>query len=263
MGRVGEDVRVGQQVLRAGRVLRPQDVGLLSAMGVGEVEVVSLPAVGILTTGNELLPPFSAPVGHRITDANAPMLDALVRRDGGRVLTPIRVADQYEAVRDAIRACPADVILISGGSSVGEEDHAPRAVAESGELLVHGVALRPASPTGVGIVGGKFVFLLPGNPVSCLCAYDLFAGPVVRTLGGRNWEMPYRAVELRVGAKVVSAVGRVDYVRVAVAGGVAEPLAVSGASILSTAVFADGFALIDQDSEGVPPGGVVVVHLYD
>jgi len=263
VGRIGEDVREGQEVLPDHRVLRPQDIGMLSAIGVDEVEVVGIPKVAILTTGNELLPPFSTPVGYHITDANTPMLEALVTRDGGQILPSERVEDQYEAVRDAIKNCDADVILISGGSSVGAEDHAPRAVAELGELLAHGVALRPASPTGFGVVDGKFVFLLPGNPVSCLCAYDLFAGPFIRNLGGRNWDMPYRTVELPAKSKIVSAVGRVDYVRVKVAKRLVEPLAVSGASILSTAVFADGFVLIDQDSEGVPPGGMVTVYLYD
>jgi molybdopterin molybdotransferase len=263
VGRIGEDVREGQEVLRAGRVLRPQDIGMLSAIGVSEVAAVGTPTVGILTTGNELLPPFSVPVGFQITDANTPMLEALVWRDGGQILPTIRVEDQHDAVRDAIKNCAADVILISGGSSVGAEDHAPRAVAELGELLVHGVALRPASPTGFGIVDDKFVFLLPGNPVSCLCAYDLFAGPVIRRIGGRPWKMPYRTAELPTGSKIVSAVGRMDYVRVKVVGGLVEPLAVSGASILSTTVFADGFVLIDPDSEGVPAGGTAVVHFYD
>ena len=117
------------------------------------------------------------------------------------------------------------------GSSTGPEDHAPGLVAELGELLAHGVALRPASPTGVGFVGGVPVLLLPGNPVSCLCAYDLFGGRVVRRLGGRPVQWPYRSVERPLLHKLVSAVGRVDYVRVKLTEDTVEPLAVSGASI--------------------------------
>jgi molybdopterin molybdotransferase len=107
------------------------------------------------------------------------------------------------------------------------------------------------------------VFLLPGNPVSCLCAYDLFAGRVVRRLGGRTWDLPYRTATLPLAAKVVSAIGRVDYVRVKVTGGHAEPVAVSGASILSTTVVADGFVLVDRDREGFAPGESVEIYLYD
>src|SRR5205085_1291323 len=168
----------------------------------------------VLVTGDELLPCGSRPEGFRIVDSNSVMLQALVRRDGGLPLPVQMVPDRYEAVRDSLRGTAADVVLVSGGSSVGKEDHAPRVLAELGELPVHGVALRPASPAGAGFLAGRPVFLLPGNPVSCLCAYDLFAGRAVRRLGGRSPEMPYRTVTAPLAAKIASAVGRVDYVRV-------------------------------------------------
>ncbi len=136
-------------------------------------------------------------------------------------------------------------------------------LAELGELPVHGIALRPASPAGVGFLDGRPVFLLPGNPVSCLCAYDLFAGRAIRKLGGRSPELPYRRALLPLTAKVASAVGRVDYVRVRIRDGRAEPLAVSGASMLSTTTVADGFLLVPRDSEGHPAGETVTVYLYD
>jgi molybdopterin molybdotransferase len=263
VGRVGEDVARGREVLPAGRRLRPQDVGLLASIGATEIPVVRRPRVVILVTGNELLPPGSAPVDFRIVDSNSPMLAALIARDGGVPLPALYLPDDYVAVRDAIRDADADAILVSGGSSVGAEDHAPRAVAELGELAVHGVALRPAAPTGIGFLGSRVIFLLPGNPVSCLCAYDLFAGRVVRRLGGRSSEWPYRSVGVPLAAKIVSAVGRVDYVRVTIENGLATPIAVSGASILSTTVIADGFVLVDRDREGHAPGETVVVWLYD
>ena len=263
VGRIGEDVAKGREVLAAGRRLRPQDVGLLASIGVASVPVIRRPRVAILVTGNELLPPGSVPEGYKIVDSNSPMLAALVRRDGGEC-QPVRyLPDEYAAVRDAIRDAAADVVLVSGGSSVGQEDHAPRAVAELGELAVHGVALRPASPTGIGFLPGRIVFLLPGNPVSCLCAYDLFAGRVVRRLGGRAWELPYRKVSVPLAEKIVSAIGRLDYVRVTIKNGQATPIAVSGASILSTTVIADGFVLVEPDREGHAPGERVEVWLYE
>jgi molybdopterin molybdotransferase len=263
VSRRAEDVAPGQTVLPAGRVLRPQDLGLLASLGAGAVSVVRRPQVAVLITGDELLPAGSKPEGYRIVDSNTVMLAALVVRDGGEPLTAPPLPDRREAVRAALTETAADVILVSGGSSVGLEDHAPGLVAELGELSIHGVALRPASPSGVGFLGGRPVFLLPGNPVSCLCAYDLFAGRAVRRLGGRPPGLPYRTAQLALATKVASAVGRVDYVRIRVRGGRAEPLAVSGASMLSTTTAADGFVLVPRDSEGFPAGRDVTVYLYD
>lgn len=262
VGRVGEDVTAGREVLPAGRVLRPQDVGLLAAIGVGRVAVVRRPRVAVLATGEELLPPGSAPVGSRIVDSNTPMLAALVARDGGDCDPTRYLPDHFETIRDAIRDAHADVVLVSGGSSVGTEDHAPRALAEVGELAVHGIGVKPAGPTGVGFVGGRVVFLLPGNPVSCLCAYDLFAGRAVRRLGGRPAALPYRSATLPLAVGVASAIGRVDYVRVRVTGGEAVPLT-GGASNLSVAVVADGFALVPAERGELAAGEVVEVWFYD
>jgi molybdopterin molybdotransferase len=263
VGRRGEDIQPGTMVLRAGRVLRPQDLGILASLGAAPVSVVRRPTVGILVTGDELLPCGSQPAGYRIVDSNSVMLDALARRDGG-LPAPVRmIADNAAAVRQAFSEATADVVLVSGGSSVGVEDHAPRVLAELGELCVHGVALRPASPTGIGFLGTRPFFLLPGNPVSCLCAYDLFAGPTIRRVGGRTMDLPYRQVRRPVGRKIVSAVGRVDYVRVQLNQGLVEPLAVSGASLLSSTTRADGFVLVPSDLEGYGPGQEVEVYLYD
>jgi molybdopterin molybdotransferase len=263
IGRRGEDIDIGRRILARGRVLRPQDLGLLASVGVASVNVLASPRVLVLITGDELLPAGSRPEGYRIIDSNSVMLAALVERDGGRPHIPAILQDRRDLVRSALVNADADLVLISGGSSVGKEDHAPSLLAELGELPIHGVALRPASPAGVGFLAELPVFLLPGNPVSCLCAYDLFAGRAIRRLGGRPAELPYRQVSLVLSAKVSSAVGRVDYVRVRIREGRAEPLAVSGASILSTTTMADGFFLVPRDSEGYPPGESVTVYLYD
>jgi molybdopterin molybdotransferase len=245
----------------AGRVLRPQDIGVLSSIGVGEVSVIRRPRVRIMITGNELLPAGTSPEGFRIADANGPMLAALVSRDGGEPISSDIIPDNPEAIRNALLQ-PADVVLVSGGSSVGQEDFVPKLLAEHGELAVHGIAMRPSSPTGMGRLDGRLVFLLPGNPVSCLCAYDFFAGRAIRAWGGRSRDWPYRRVRVRLSRKLVSTVGRVDYARVIVRGDEAEPLAVSGASILSSTTRADGFVIVPADSEGQPPGAEVEVFLY-
>jgi molybdopterin molybdotransferase len=267
VGRRGEDIEPGTTVLRAGRVLRPQDLGVLASIGVGGVAVIRQPQVALLITGDELLPCGSRPEGYRIVDSNSVMLDALVRRDGGVPLPAVMIPDRPEAIRAALLDTVADVLLVSGGSSVGQEDHTPRILAEAGELCVHGVALRPASPTGLGFRAARPVFLLPGNPVSCLCAYDLFAGPALRRLAGRPTrlpavDLPYWSYMLPLARKISSAVGRVDYVRVRIVDGHAEPLATTGASLLSTTTRADGFVLVPRDSEGQAAGDMVEVYAY-
>ena len=155
-----------------------------------------------------------------------------------------------------------DVLLVSGGTSVGREDYAPKLVAELGELPVHGVALRPASPAGVGFIGGRPVFLLPGNPVACLCAYDLFAGRAVRPLGGRPDELPYRTIERPVAGEIKSILGRVEYVRVTDSSDGVHPVPLIGASVLSSTVVADGFVLVPPDRDGLSPGESVTMYCY-
>jgi molybdopterin molybdotransferase len=263
IGRVGEDVACGQTVLTAGRVLRPQDVGVLASIGVGHVTVVRQPRVALLVTGNELLPPGSVPTGYQIVDSNSPMLRGLVARDGALVTGVRYLPDDRATIRTALTDTAADVLLVSGGSSVGQEDHAPSVVAELGTLAIHGVALRPASPTGVGWIADRLVFLLPGNPVSCLCAYDLFVGLALRRLGGRPLAGPYRQQVLPLTGKISSALGRVDYVRVRRTADGVEPLAVSGAALLTTTTQADGYVLVPVDCEGYPPGTPVTLWAYD
>ncbi len=263
VGKRGEDIEAGSVVLYGGRVLRPQDVGVLASVGATPVPVVRRPRVVILVTGDELLPCGSKPEGYRIVDSNSVMLAALLRRDGVEDVRIDLVPDRYAQVRAALQEAGEDLILVSGGSSVGVEDHAPRVLRELGEVKVHGVALRPASPTGLGFLGQRPVFLLPGNPVSCLCAYDLFAGPAVRRLGGKGMAMPYSVSTLPLERKIASVVGRVDYVRVLIQDGKVQPLAISGASILSSTTRADGFVLVPGDLEGYAEGEVVRVFLYD
>ncbi|MDH3684897.1 MAG: molybdopterin molybdotransferase MoeA [Myxococcales bacterium] len=260
----GEDIRAGSAVLPSGRRLRPQDAGLLASIGIADVACVRRPRVRLVITGDELLAPGETPSGARIVDSNSVVLRALVERDGGVCLPYEILPDVPERISAALAEPGADVVLVSGGSSVGQEDHAPRLVAELGTLDFHGVAMRPSSPTGVGrLPGERFVFLLPGNPVSCLCAYEFFAGPTLRRLGGRSAEWPHRRVRLPLARKISSAIGRVDYVRVAVEDGQVVPLATSGASILSSTVRATGAVIVPRGLEGMPDGAEVEVLLYD
>lgn len=262
VGRTGEDVQSGSTLLEPGHRLRPQDCGLIASIGMAEVTVRRRPRVRIVVTGNELAEPGSERKPYQIYEANSHIVSGLIPRDGGVIESRVRCEDDRDSIRSAITDPGADVILISGGSSVGSEDHAPGIVAELGELPVHGVAMRPSSPAGIGRIGDTWIFLLPGNPVSCLCAYDFFAGRAIRLLGGLSRDWPYREVTGKLNSKIVSQIGRVDYCRVRVTDGMVEPLALSGASILSSTTRANGFVVVPPQSEGAAAGTRVDVFLY-
>ena len=261
IGRTGEDIARGTTILERGRVLRPQDLGILSSTGHAQVNVLRRPRVRLVVTGNELLPAGSQSHDYHIADANGPMLAALVDRDGGVVDFPGLVRDDRQAILDALTA-DADVVIVSGGSSVGVEDLAPMLVAEHGQLAIHGIAMRPSSPTGLGTIGRRLVFLLPGNPVSSLCAYDFFAGRAIRAMGGRDKAWPYRTIRATLIRKISSPIGRLDYARVKLVDGRVDPIAVGGASVLSSTTRADGFVIVGDDSEGFAEGTEVDVWLY-
>ena len=261
VGRVGEDVAIGDEIFASGRLLLPQDVGLLSAIGHDPVEVVRRPAVRIIVSGDELLPPGASPTGTKIVDSNSPMLSALVERDGG-VPEVIRLLDEEGAMEEALVRPGADVIVTAGAASVGSEDRVPVLVDRLGALTIHGITMRPSAPTGVGTINGVRVVILPGNPVSCLAAYDFFAGPVVRSLGGRSPDWPYPAIRRTLARRIVSEVGRTDYARVVVDGDLVDPVAISGSSVLSSVTGASGFVVVPASLEGYPEGTEVTVYSY-
>ncbi len=261
VGRIGEDVAAGDGVLGSGRFLLPQDVGLLSAIGCNPVDVVRRPVVRFIVSGDELLPPGSSPSGTKIVDSNSPMLAALIERDGG-VPEVVRLPDEEGAMEGALSRPRADVIITAGAASVGSEDRVPILVDRLGSLTIHGITMRPSAPTGIGTIGGVRVVILPGNPVSCLAAYDFFAGPVVRSLGGRSPDWPYLTVRRTLARRIVSQIGRTDYARVAVDGDLVDPVAISGSSVLSSVTGASGFVVVPAALEGYPEGTEVTVHCY-
>lgn len=263
VGRIGEDIAEGATVLPAGRVLRPQDLGVAASLGVAQLNVLKRPRVRIVTTGNELAIPGQERDEFQIYDANTAMLSALVERDGAELESIVRAEDTEAAIERAMICDDVDVVIVGGGSSVGAEDFAPQVLARAGELAIHGVAMRPSSPSGMGRIGETLVFLLPGNPVSCLCAYDFFAGRSIRQLGGRGADWPYVSESVELGRKITSVVGRLDYCRVAIdSQGRCEPIAISGASILSSTTRADGFVVVPAESEGAPEGSEVTLYRY-
>jgi molybdopterin molybdotransferase len=263
VGKIGEDVRSGALLFRQGRCLRPQDVGMLSSVGIPEVAVIRKPTVELLITGSELLVPGTQPSGVQIVDSDSVMLRSLVKRDSGNLLGIQHLPDDREPLRKALLDSTAEVVIVTGGTSVGLEDHAPTLLSELGELLVHGIPMRPAAPMGFGLLGERKVFLLPGNPVSCFCAYDCFVARALRLLGGRNPDWPYATQTVRLKTKISSQIGRIEYVRLRLDDDGAEVLASGGASILSSTTQADAFFLTEEESEGIAAGETISVWRYD
>ncbi len=256
--RRGQHLRAGTALFGPGRVLRPQDVGLLASLGVDGVQAVRRPQVRLVLAG----PKRSG--GHDLPgDAHRPMLLALVGRDGGAVEGVVPAASERASIRRAIAAPGADVILVSGRTGTGHDDEAPLAVADAGELAIHGVALRPGASAGLGVVGTVPVVLLPGDPLGCLCVYELLAGRLIRRLGGRDPDLPHRAREAEVGRKIVSAIGFVEMCEVRLVGDKVEPAGCAERGGLACAARADGFVLVPAGLEGYAPGARVRVQLHE
>jgi molybdopterin molybdotransferase len=262
VGRIGEDIRRGEVVLTRGRRLRPQDLGVLASIQVPQVPVYRRPTLALIVTGNELVEVNVPLTGCQIVDSNSFTLSGLARQLGA---VPVRkgiVGDDYSRIKAAIQQAAEDVLIVTGGTSVGAEDFAPLIIQELGELMVHGVAMRPSSPVGFGFIEQRPVFLIPGNPVSALVAFDAFVGPTLQLMQGLKPAYPYAKVRARLARKIASAIGRVDFVRVRFTEAGVEPLRVTGASILSSTTRADGFVIVDKNSEGLDEGQEVEVYVY-
>ncbi|MCS7131883.1 MAG: molybdopterin molybdotransferase MoeA, partial [Hadesarchaea archaeon] len=243
------------------------EIGMLAATGNTRVWVTRRPRVAILATGEELRPPGTTPREGEIIDTNSYSLAAAVESCGGIPYRLGIVQDDIEALRCALKgAIRFDMGLISGGSSVGERDLVPDAIAGAGELLFHGVAMRPGAPTAFGVVKGKPFFGLPGFPVSALVAFDMLVRPALRFMQGLPADRGYPTIRARLMRKVSSTLGRIEVVRVTVrreAGElVAEPIRIAGSGILSSMTRADGFILVPEDVEGLEEGSLVEVELY-
>ena len=265
VARAGEDVRKGDTVLERGRVLRPQDLGVLASIRMVELQVTRRPVVGLLFTGNELVEPDSAEAGRRGSVVNSCrfMLEGLVAQTGGVARRLGTLRDDREAMRAALQSFDGDILLTTGATAVGKEDHLPGLLAELGQLLVHGVNIRPASPLGFGRLGKALTVLLPGNPVAAWVGFDLFVRPAIQLQLGQPEQRWNRRVTGRLRRKLASALNRTDFVRVRLVGeGEVEPLRSGGAGVLTSVTRADGFVIVPRDDEGFEAGTEVEVFLF-
>jgi len=268
--RRGEDVREGQVLLPAGMRLRPQELGALAGIGVTGCPVVDQPRVAIISTGDELVPPEEVPATGQVRDVNSYALKALVEDAGGEGVLYGIVQDDFDTLKSVVDQALTrdDIVVISGGSSVGTRDVTAAVLNSFGApgVLVHGVAVKPGKPTILAVVRGKPVFGLPGHPVSAMVLSDLFLVPAVRhLLGIRAGDKKRPVLTARLSRSLASASGRVDYVRVALAerdGELwAEPV-LGKSGLISTMVKADGFVVIAAVKEGLAAGEPVEVIFF-
>lgn len=266
---VGEDVRKGEPILSKGSVIRPQDIGGMLALGITSVAVNRKPLVGIISTGDELVPPDEKISPGQIRDINSYTISALVEQSGGKPKRIALVSDEFEAQRQAavegLAAC--DALVFSAGSSVSSRDLTADVLSSLGEpgVIVHGISIKPGKPTVVGAVDGKPLFGLPGNPVSAMVVFDLLVRPTIYHLSGCKSVPPQSTARATLARDIPSVAGREDYVPVRLVDDKdhvsAEPV-FGKSNLIYTLVKSDGIVRVPLDKSGLYAGEVVNVRLF-
>ena len=261
VGRRAADIAVGSVVVSAGQVLNPSRIGALAALGTLDVEVFARPTIAILSTGNEITDP-GQPLGPgQIYDINRFTLETIIRQHGG-VGVPLPIAaDSVEDLSDALDAASGhDVVVFSGGSSVGERDLILDVLKARGQVHFHGIAVKPGKPTVFGAIEGKPVFGMPGYPTSCLSNAYLLLVPFLRTVA-RLPEWRPVTVDAPLARRIVSTTGRHQFYTVKLVDGRAEPAFKASGDITSMAN-ADGYIEIPAQTDVVEAGTTVTVKLF-
>ncbi|MDK2890301.1 MAG: molybdopterin molybdotransferase [Methanoculleus sp.] len=257
----GEDFGAGKVILERGRVLSPREIGVAAAVGADRVSVAKMPKIGIVSTGNELVPVVETPGPGGVRDANSYLAGAFVTERGCHPVYFGIVRDERAVLKRAIASAleRCDAVLVSGGSSKDERDNTAAVIAELGEVLVHGIALAPGKPTIIGTARGKPVIGLPGHPAS---AFVVLVAVVDHLLAAmRQTAVSRRTVRARLTQNVPSARGREDYVRVSTNGGEATPV-FGKSGLLNTLVQSEGLVRVPASSEGFEVGEEVEVILW-
>ena len=251
----GDDVFPGKVILKKGRVLSSQDIGALAAIGRVQVPVVKKLTIGVISTGDELVPPDVMPGPGQIRDVNSPMLEAMLTAFGAKVINYGIVIDNEQLLSEKVHTAVAecDAVLLSGGSSVGVKDASCRIIESMGQLLLHGIAIKPGKPTIIGKTGNKPLVGLPGHPVAAYFITKLFVLPLLSRLTGRVQET--YTVTAQVTENISANHGRAQYhcCRLERRDGKLYAHPIRGKSgLITTLAGADGYFCIDRDCEGLP-----------
>jgi len=268
--RKGEDVKKGETAVKQGTRLKPYHLALLSALGKTEVKVVEKPKIAIIATGNELAPVGTERNEKQIYESNRVMLCGMCCELDTEPLDLGVAKDNLEEIVEKIQIGLkiADAVITTGGTSVGGLDLVPEAVNKAGEpgVIVHGIAIRPAMPTGLGMLEGKPVMILSGNPVAAITGFEIFARPLICKLLGLQKEETRPTIKAKLTRRVATALGRKNFVRVLVFqkndefG--ADPISARGSGTISTMTKANGYVIVPENREGLAEGETVTVHLF-
>ena len=263
---IGEDIVAGEMILPSSHKIRPIDIGVLLSAGILKIDVVKKPGVAIFPTGTEIIEPDAEIEDGSIIESNSRMFENMVNVAGGIGHRFPPIIDDYQQIRDQVSAAvdTHDMVIVNAGSSAGTEDFTVHVLRELGEVLVHGVAVKPGKPVILAIVRGKPVIGLPGYPVSAYIGFENFVTPIIQMMAKRTEKLT-ETVEAHISKRLVSSLKHKEYVRVKVGKVgdkfVAAPLA-RGAGAAMSLVRADGFCVIEQSSEGVEAGEKVNIDLY-
>ena len=266
----GEDIKKGENAVKAGTRLKPYHLGLLAALGNSKIRVTEKPRIAILATGNELTEVGSKPAENQIFESNRIMLSAMCHELDAETVDLGIAKDDVEEITEKLRIglLNSDAVITTGGTSVGGLDLVPDAVNKMGKpgVVVHGVAMRPAMPTALAVLEGKPVMILSGNPVAAIIGFEVFARPLICKMLGMKKEEPRPVIKAVMARKVATALGRKTFVRVRVLqkNGEfrAEPVSARGSGAISTMTRGNGFVIVPENREGLSEGELVMVHLF-
>lgn len=269
ISKIGEDIKKGDLIVKAGTRLNPYSMGLAAALGYTNIKVTENPKIAIIATGNEITEVGTERLPNQIYDSNKTMIVAMCHELGAQT-TDLGIAkDNIDEIAEKIKSAlkTHDVVITTGGTSVGGLDLVPDAVNKLGKpgVIVHGVALRPAMPTGVAMLEGKPVLILSGNPVAAVIGFEVFGRPLICKMLGMTQTEPRPIVNAVLARRITSALGRKTYVRVRVTmknNLFAEPVSAKGSGSISTMTQSNGYVIVPENREGISEGETVIVQMF-
>jgi molybdopterin molybdotransferase len=268
--RHGEDTKQGSVPVKAQTRLNPYHLGLAAALGYTQLKVVKQPQIAIIATGNEIAEVGAQRAENQIYDSNKTMIAAMCHEMGAQTTDLGIVKDNLEEIAQKIQVAlkTSDAVITTGGTSVGGMDLVPDAVTKLGKpgVVAHGMALRPAMPTGLGVLEGKPVLILSGNPVAAVIGFEVFCRPLISRMLGLSKTELRPVVKAVLAKKISSALGRKTYVRVKVTEKngkfVAEPVSSKGSGSISTMTQSNGYVVVTENFEGIVEGVTVTVQMF-
>ena len=258
-----EDIEKGQKILDKNTFIRYQELGLIASAGYDTVKVFKKPKVKVIITGNELVEPTKEEIDKaKIINSNQFTIKAMIE-DSGAIADIGRAGDSFDEVKEAILKASEefDVIMTTGGTAISKGDVVLDVVADIGEILFHGVAMRPGKPAGAGLVNGKMIFTLSGQPVAAMSQFDVFARKYLFEMQGRSFD--FKTVKRESQLKVPSQLGRTDFIRAVSDEQHAKHVLNRGSGIIRSMVEANSYIIIDENDEGYQKNDIVDVVFFD